>query len=344
MINVGIVGFGLAGRYFHAYLIDLAEGLKVYAISTRNLERQQAAAEVYPDVKIYATLDEMLLDDGVDLIVIATPHDTHRDFAIKAMAAGKHVVTDKIMCMNVTEAREMIEASEQNSVMLSIFHNRRWDWDYLTVQKVIADGLLGDPYLFQVAIMRYSEPRGWRAVGGESGGILFDWPAHFVDQALQLIPAPVESVYCTIQYRDKFDSDIGNYAKLLLNFSNGVLYEIEISNLAGFAKPHWYVLGDQGSLIKYGLDPQEGPMKAGDIDAAAEDPAERARVWTTVKGEAEEMVIDSVRGSWKAYYQNISDVLNHGADLAVKPAEVYQAMRVYDAAMTSAQTGQVVRL
>ena len=344
MINAAVVGYGYSGKSFHSYLIGLADGINLYAISTRNPERQKSAARDHPDARIYSNIDELLSDDKVDLVVLATPHNTHRDLAIKAMDAGKNVITDKIMCMNAREAKEMIEASKRNNVMLSVFHNRRWDWDYLTVKKVIEDGLLGKPYLFEVAIMGYRKPRGWRAVKAQSGGILYDWPAHFIDQALQLVPAEVEKVFCDIKYRDKWDIDIGNYAKLLISFSNDVLYQIGIGNLAAIRKPRWYILGHLGGLIKYGLDPQEGPMRKGNIDAAEEDPANRAQVCTMASGKREEMVIDSVRGSWKSYYQNISDVLNKGADLAVKPEEVYKAMRVYDAAMKSAETGKVVIL
>jgi scyllo-inositol 2-dehydrogenase (NADP+) len=344
MINAAVVGYGYAGRSFHCYLIGLADGLNLYAISTRDPERQKAASAAYPNAKIYSNIDELLADDNVDLVVLATPHNTHKALAIKAMDAGKNVVTDKIMCMNAKEAEEMIEASKRNNVMLSVFHNRRWDWDYLTVRKVIDDGLLGEPYLFQIAIIGYGKPRGWRAVKAQSGGILYDWPAHFVDQALQLVPVEVESVFCEIKYRDTWDIDIGNYANLLINFSNDVLYQMEIGNLGTIRKPRWYILGDKGGLIKYGLDPQEGPMCQGDIDAAEENPDERARICTMVSGKREEIVMDSVRGSWKSYYQNISDVLNKGAELAVKPEQVYKAMQVYDAAMKSAEIGEVVRL
>ncbi|MCH8293472.1 Gfo/Idh/MocA family oxidoreductase [Candidatus Poribacteria bacterium] len=344
MVNAAVIGYGYAGRCFHTYLIGLAEGLNLYAIASRNAERRQSATENYPGVKSYETIDQVIADDEVQLVVLATPHDTHAELAIKAMDAGKHLVTDKIMCMNAAEADAMIEASERNGVMLSVFHNRRWDWDYLTVKKVIEDGLLGEPYLFQVGIMRYGPPRGWRGSKAQSGGILFDWPAHFVDQALQLVQAPVKTVFCDIHYGTRWDIDIGNYANLIIKFENDVRYQIEISNLAKVDKPRWYVIGERGGLIKYGLDPQEGPMVAGDIDAAEEDPANYAKVCTEADGENRELVVESVRGTWKSYYQNISDVLNNGAELAVKPEEVRRTMAVYDAAMRSSETGETVRL
>jgi scyllo-inositol 2-dehydrogenase (NADP+) len=344
MINVAVIGYGYAGKCFHAYLVGLADGLKLYAIAARSPERRAAAANDHPGVKIYETIDQAIADDAVNLVVLATPHDTHAPLAIQAMDAGKHVVTDKIMCMNAQEADAMIAASKRNNVMLSIFHNRRWDWDYLTVKKVIADGLLGTLYLFQVAIMRYGAPRGWRGVKAQSGGILYDWPAHFVDQALQLVNAPVKTVFCDIYYSARLDTDIGNYANLIIKFENDVRYQIEISNLAKVEKPRWYVLGDLGGLIKFGLDPQEPAMVQENIDAAKENPATYAKVWTEAGGEKRDLVIESVRGSWKSYYQNISDVLNKGAELIVKPEQVRRAMQVYNAAMKSSETGEAVRL
>ncbi len=344
MINTAVIGYGYAGRAFHSYLVGLADGLNLYAIATRDAERREAARQKYANARIYQTIDEVIADNAVALVVLATPHDTHAELAIRAMDAGKHVVTDKIMAMNTAEADAMISASQLNNVMLSVFHNRRWDWDYLTVKKVIAAGLLGTPYLFQVAIMRYGRPGGWRSIKEHSGGILYDWPAHFVDQALQFVQAPVETVFCDIHYNPKWDIDIGNYANLIIKFQNDVRYQIEIGNLSKADKPRWYVVGDLGGLIKYGLDPQEGPMRDGNIDAAEEDPANYAKVWTEADGESRELVVESVRSTWKSYYQNISDVLNRGAELAVKPEEVRKTMQVYDAAMKSAETGETVHL
>ena len=344
MINVGVVGYGYSGRAFHTYLVGLADGLRLHGIAARKQPVRDVAAENHPDARIYGSLDEMLEDDDIQLVVLATPHNTHRDLAIQAMDAGRHVVTDKIMAMNAREAQEMIDAAERNDVMLSVFHNRRWDWDYLTVRKVLDEGLIGEPYFFQAAIMGFGGPRGWRGDKAASGGILFDWPAHFMDQALQLVPAPVESVFCDIVYRDVWPIDIGNYGLVHMQFANGVRYEIEISNLAAVPKPRWYVLGDKGALVKYGLDPQEGPMNQRRIDEAEESPETYAHVYMVEDRVRNEEIIPSVRGSWKNYYQNISDVLNKGADLVVKPEQVLQAMRVFDAAMESADTGTVVKL
>ena len=342
MIKVGIVGYGFAGRGFHAYLVSRVPELRLAAVASRDPERRRRAEQDY-GVATFGTLDELLDRGGVDLVVVATPHDTHAALATQAMAAGKHVVVDKVMCLNAAEADAMIDASRRHGVLLSVFHNRRWDWDYLTVKKAIDDGLLGAPYLIETAVMRYRAPRGWRGNPTASGGLLYDWGAHLIDHALQLVPGPVELVTCEIQHRG-WGAGIGSYARLLLRFAGGVLYGIELGNLARIDKPRWLVLGERGALVKHGLDPQEPAMLAGNIEAAAEDPANRARLRTDLDGLASEIVVDSIRGDWTDYYRNIAGALAGQVDLAVKPEEVRRAMAVFDAAMASAQTGETVRL
>jgi len=341
-INAAVVGYGFAGKSFHSYLIGLADGLNLYAVSTRNPERRAAAAKEH-NVKTYATIDELIKDDNVGLVVLAVPHDVHAEMAIKAMDAGKNVVVDKAMCMNTAEADAMIESSKKNNVMLSIFQNRRWDGGYLTIKKVIEDGLLGDVFLIQVAILGYGKPRTWRGVKSQVGGQIYDWGAHLVDQALQLVPSKVDTVFCDTQHR-KWDIDIESHLNCIIRFQNGVSYGIELSNISRINKPRWSVYGDLGTLVKNGLDPQERAMINGNIDASVEPPENRAKVITEVNGEVKEMIIDTIPGNWKAYYQNISDVLNKGAELAVKPEEVRENMRLIDAVMESAEKGVSVKM
>jgi scyllo-inositol 2-dehydrogenase (NADP+) len=344
MVNVGIIGYGYAGRSFHAYLISLADGLNVTAVATRDEGRRQQAQKEY-NVKTYATIDELLADKDVQLVVIATPHDTHAELAVKTMNAGKHCVVDKVMCLNAAEADTMMAASQKNNVLLSVFHNRRWDGDFLTVQQVLQSGLMGEPFLFESSVGRYGAPRRWRAEKALVGGVLYDWGAHLIDQALQLVPSEVTTVFCDVSNRH-WDTDVGTHAKLLLKFANGVLFQIEVSYLCRAEKPRWMVLGELGAFTKFGLDPQESALVAGNIDAAREDPAHRAKVRTEINGVAGELTIETVRGSWKSYYQNISDALNKNAELTVKAEQVRRQMQILDAAMKSAaeQASVMVRV
>ncbi|MEM2936172.1 MAG: Gfo/Idh/MocA family oxidoreductase, partial [Candidatus Bathyarchaeia archaeon] len=143
-INVGVIGYGYSGRNFHSYLIRLEKRLNLYAVCARNPMKRQLA-EKERGVKTFSNVNDMLRDENIHLVVVATPHDTHAELAIKAMEAGKHVVVEKIMYMNVAEANAMIEAGKRNKVMLTIFHNRRWDGDYLTIRKILDEGPLGRP-------------------------------------------------------------------------------------------------------------------------------------------------------------------------------------------------------
>jgi scyllo-inositol 2-dehydrogenase (NADP+) len=339
---VGIVGFGSAGRRFHPYLLGRVPDVRLVAVATRAPARRAQAAQQL-GVATYETVDDLLERGGVDLVVVATPHDTHREIACRVMDAGKHCVVEKIMALTGAEAREMVAAARRNGVLLSVFQNRRWDWDFCTVKRVIEAGLIGAPYLFEIGRFGYRPQGGWRGEPAVGGGLLFDWGAHFIDQALQLVPGPAASVTCDVQYRG-WGARIGSYARLLIRFASGVLYSIEIGNLARHAKPHWLVLGERGALVKHGFDPQEPAMLAGDIEAAAEDPTHRARVTTEVGGLVTEMVVESVRSDWTDYYRNVADALLGRAELIVTPEQAARAMAVVDAAMESARTGQAVRI
>jgi len=341
-INAAVVGYGRAGKHFHAMMVDRTDGLNLYAVSTRDPERRKAAEEDY-GVKTYAGLDELLKDDAVDLVIIATPHNTHAELCIQAMDAGKHTVTDKIMCMNTTEADAMIEASRRNDVLLSVFHNRRWDMDFLTIQNVIDDGLLGPVFLIESTVLGYGQPGGWRSRKDACGGHLFDWGAHLADQACLLAGCKPKTVYTTTQHR-KWEIEVESHHRTHVVFESGLEFFIELSRLSRIPKPRWRVVGEEGALVKEGRDTQETYMDRGELEKAVDPPENYAFVKTAVDGEVKEMTIPTLKGDWLAYYRNISDVLNHGADLAVKPEQVRDSVAIVEGAMKSAETGQVVDL
>lgn len=339
MIRTAIVGYGLAGRLFHAYLVSRTEGLELVAVASRDPVRR-AQAEQDWSVDTWETLTDLLADDRIELIILATPHDTHASLAIEAMEAGRHVVVDKVMCMNPAEAEDMISVSRRRGVMLSVFHNRRWDWGYLTVRKAVEDGLLGDPFLVERAVHRFRASRGWRTSRAKSGGLLYDWGAHLIDQGLQLLGARPEAVHCK-GHKHRWEGDIEDHVTCTLYFESGAEYRMEISNLSPISKPHWYVLGTRGALVKTGLDPQENWMKKGEIESAVEAPEDRVRIAVERNGEMMESILDPVKGSWVDYYRNVAAVLERGAELAVKPGEMLDLMKVLDAATASLESGHV---
>lgn len=342
MFKVGIVGYGFAGRGLHSYLVRRTNGLQLAGIVSPSLEKRQQASLEY-GVPTYENLEQLLNDDEIEIVILATPHHLHAQQAILTMNAGKHCIVDKVMCMNAAEAQAMLEAAERNRVLLSVFQNRRWDWDFLTLQKALQTGLIGEPFRFESKVSRYRPPRQlWRTTKSAMGGILYDWGAHLIDQALQLIPNPLEHVYCTISNRH-WPIDIGTHCQLILKFANDLIFEIEISYLCCVERPRWTVLGTLGAITKYGLDPQETAILSGDLTKAAENPAERMQIYYEQNGARHQQIFESVRGSWQEYYKNIVDVLNGRAELIVKPATVAKQIQILDAAMESAASGEVVK-
>jgi len=336
-VRVGIVGYGFAGRGFHAYLLTHEPRLKLAAVASRNEERQRRAEADY-GVRTFETLDQMLEAGGVDLVILATPHDVHATQAVQVMDAGKHCVCDKVMCLTGAEADAMIAARDRNGVFFSIFHNRRWDGDYLTIRKALDADLLGAARFFEIGIWRYGPPRSWRGQKSAVGTIMHDWGAHFVDQMFQIVPGRVVSVTARAQHHWPH-LDVESYLGVDVTFDTGVLYRIELSNQARLGKPHWYIVGERGTLVKEGVDPQEAQMLRGDITAAREDPAEYARVATEVGGLAAEMRLQTLRGDWTAYYRNVADALLDGAEPAVKAEEARRGVLLLETVQESIRTG-----
>jgi scyllo-inositol 2-dehydrogenase (NADP+) len=317
--------------------------LELYAVSTRDPgRRQQAAQDLH--VKTYPSVGELLEDDEVQLVTIATPHDTHKELAIRCLEAGRHVVTDKIMCLSTTEADSMMEAASRNGRMLSVFHNRRWDGGYLTLRAAIADGLLGDLWVVESRVVGWGRPRPdrWRSQRRHGGGSLRDWGAHLTDQALQLIDSPVVSVYCDMLYTAP-QVDVETSARCCLTFENGVRYVTETGSISALPRPRWYVRGSKGAFRKFGLDPQENAFRQGQIISGLPLPAdERAEVRIETETGMETRVLEAIPGNWPAYYQNIADHLLRDAELIVKPEQVRRAVAVIETAAESADKGRAI--
>ncbi len=338
-VRVGIVGYGYAGRVFHAPLIAQAAGLELYAVASRDEGRRMQAQRDW-GVTVYASPEELFADPKVDLVVIATPHDTHHPLTKAALQAGKHVVVDKPFTLTVAEADDLIAEAKKQNRLLSVFHNRRWDWDFLTVQKVWKSGWLGEVWLAELNVGRYGPTGRWRAERQQMGSLLHDWGVHLVDQALLLMGRP-KQVIAWRHFR-VWQLSVESFFRTVFDYGDGRTVTIEVNNLRKAERPRWYVLGDKGGLIKYGLDPQEDALRQGDITKAREAPEHRARVWTELDGHTAEMVLDSVRGDWREFYRNIAAVLNNGAELAVRPEEAREVIRMVELSLQSAETGTPV--
>ncbi len=334
--HAAVIGYGFAGKSFHSYLIGLTPGLVLRGIASRDpATRERIVAERH--CRAYESFDEVLADPNVDLVVLATPNDVHAEYSIRALQAGKNVVTDKPMCLSLAECDSMIAAAEQSDRLLTVFQNRRWDGDFLTLRQTMESGALGDVRWLEMAWHNFGPSGGWRGKVESGGGRFYDLGAHLVDQLMLLFPARPTKVYCRMHH-DFPNSEVESEAFIVVEFEDGRTGVCDLSSLAAIKKPRFYARGTKGAFIKYGLDPQENAMKAGDIDAAREDPANYARL----SDGKEETTIPTLPGRWRNFYENVAAVLNEGAEPAVTLSSVRRAVAVLDAALASARTGNTV--
>lgn len=332
-----VIGYGYAGRSFHSYLIRITPGLELHGVSSRNpATRERIVRE--RGCRAYDGFESVIADPNVDLVVLATPTSTHADLAVRALGAGKHVVTDKPMCLTLEECDRMIAAAKESGRTLNVFQNRRWDGDFLTVKSLIDEGRLGDVRWIEMAWQKFGPPGGWRGSRASGGGRFHDLGAHLLDQLLLLFPQAIDTVYCRMQY-DFPDHDVESHAMIVVGFADGVTGVCDVSSMSARSKPRFHVFGTKGTFVKHGLDPQEEALKAGDIDAAREDEALFGRVYDA----KEEAIVPTLPGRWRSYYENIADVLAGKAEPAVKLAENRRVMAVLDAALRSARSNQVIR-
>ncbi|MFD9397670.1 Gfo/Idh/MocA family oxidoreductase [Streptomyces sp. NPDC060011] len=353
-LRVGLVGYGLAGSVFHAPLIASTEGLTLDTVVTSNPERQeQARAEFGDGLRFAATPDDLWARaDELDLIVIASPNKTHVPIATAALKAGLPVVVDKPIAGTAAEARELAALADERGLLLSVFQNRRWDNDFLTLQGLIAEGELGDVWRFESRFERWRpQPKGgWRESGdpAEIGGLLYDLGSHVVDQALVLF-GPAASVYAESDIR-RPGAATDDDTFIAITHTSGVRSHLYVSATTAQLGPCFRVLGSQAGYVKYGLDPQEADLREGKRPGGASPwGVEPQSLWGRV-GSGESPLTGggrpqpTVPGAYPAYYAAVAAALRDGAPNPVTAHEAAAALDVLEAARRSAHEGVVVSL
>ena len=336
-----VVGYGLAGRAFHCPLIRRQKGLWLEGIVARDPKVRVEGAEAW-GVRGMASLEEALSDLSVGLVVIATPHDSHAELAVRALEAGKDCVVDKVMALSVEQADRMIAARDASGRMLSVFQNRRWDWDYLTLKRVLEEGGIGRPLLIESSVCRYAAPRSWRGDVRSAGTILHDWGAHLIDQALQLGIGPCRRLSASIIPATWAGVDSGGHGRVSLEFDE-VQFQVETSRICVLDRARFWVVGSEGGLVKYGVDPQEKALRAGRLDEAEESEQERTRIRRhSSVGEVVETCVEPIKGGWDEYYANIAEYLAGRAGLAVTAEQGKEVVCVLEAAERAARDRVVV--
>ncbi|MBK0000708.1 MULTISPECIES: oxidoreductase [Erwiniaceae] len=341
-IRVGLVGYGFASKTFHAPLIAGTAEMELAAVSSSDATKVHAD---WPSVQVVADPQALFDDPTIQLIVIPTPNDTHFPLAKAALDAGKNVVVDKPFTVTLSQARELDALAKAKGLLLSVFHNRRWDSDFLTVKSLLADGTLGEVRYFESHFDRFrlEVKQRWREQKGPGSGIWYDLGPHLIDQALQLFGSPVAINVDTTELRPGAQTTDYFHATLIYPQRRVVLHG---SMLVAAESPRYQIHGTQGSYVKYGLDPQEDALKAG-----ARPPQEdwgydmRDGVVTLVNGDVlAEKTLLTIPGNYPAYYAAIRDALNGVGENPVKAEEAIQVMELIELGLQSAEKRQTLSL
>ena len=335
-VAVGLIGYGYVGSVFHAPLIRSVPGLLLRRIACRD---PAGPRRDHPDVLWDADHRAMLDDPEIGLVVIATPNASHFPLAQAALRAGKHVVLEKPFVVSVAEGEVLLALAHERGCLLSAFHNRRWDSDFLTLRYVIASGQLGKVYRYEAQYDRYAPlvKARWREDATPGGGLLYDLGSHLIDQALQLFGMP-RAVFADIASQ-RPGAQADDYFQLLLDYDDGVKVSLHASRLVLRPGPRYQVHGVSGSFSKYGLDTQEAALLRGEGPGhplwGVESPEHRARLTLIDNGATIDGVVDTATGCYQAYYQAMHAAIVDGAPLPVTAEEALDVIRVIDCAQRS---------
>ena len=327
-----LIGYGLAGRAFHAPLIASVEGMRLSAIVSSRTDQVRGD---YPDTAVLSAPDEAFADSSVDLVVVATPNESHFKLAARALEHGKHVVVDKPFATTADEARELMRRAERASRLLSVFHNRRWDADYLTLKRLIADGELGEIVTFESHFDRFRpKPSGnWREKAGPAGGLWFDLGPHLADQALCLFGKPLALFADLAILRDGVAAP--DYFHVLLRYEK-LRVVLTTNFLAAADDLRMIVHGTRASYVKHGFDPQEAALRAGGrpVGDWGRDP----RDGVLKLADGSERIVPSEHGDYRRYYAGVRDAIRGAGPLPVTAAEGLAVMEVLECGERSAAT------
>ncbi|GAB3822935.1 oxidoreductase [Pontibacter rugosus] len=339
-INVGLLGFGMAGSVFHAPFITNVPGLHLAKIRETRPENIKLANTRYPEASIVGHSSEILQDESIDVVVVATPNSTHAALAKEALEAGKHVVVEKPFTVTSAEAEELIELAKSKNKLLAVFQNRRWDSDFKTIRKIIDANMLGDVVEYEAHFDRfrnYLKPDTWKEEAAPGSGIVYDLGTHLIDQALCLFGTPTE-VAAELRVQRK-NSQVTDNFQLTLHYPN-LRVILKAGMLVREPGPRYIISGYKGSFVKYGLDVQEDNLKAGMSPKGAENwRAEPEDIWGKLNTELNGLhivgKIESEPGDYTAFYQNVYNALQGKEQLEISPEQARNTIRVVELAMQS---------
>ena len=352
-VGVGVIGYGLGGRVFHAPFVSAVPGLKLVSIMQRTGD---AAAKAYPGVKIERSIDGTLGDKSVEVVVVSTPNETHFALAKQVLEAGKHVVIDKPFAATSEEALELGRIANSKGLLAIPFHNRRWDGDFLTVKKLLKENAVGRLVTFESHFDRFRPvPREntWKEAENPANGMLFDLGPHLVDQALALFGAP-NAITASVR-ADRDTTAIEDAFDITLHYSapngKGLLAHCRTSYLACINAPRFVLHGTTGSFEKYGLDPQESALEGGAKVPRLGSPEpwlqEKESAWgklvvAPVPSDPAMLVERQVKtepGDYRGFYANVRDAVLGTAPPALTAEDGYRIIKLLEMARESSTKG-----
>jgi scyllo-inositol 2-dehydrogenase (NADP+) len=336
---VGWAVIGLGMGLWHARYISKSPGLRLVALCDSDAKRLAEQAKQFPGVRTYSSVDAVLKDPEVEGVSLVLPHDMHASMAIRFLKSGRHVVVDKPFCLTVAEGRRMIAVARVKRLLLSVFHNRRWDADYVAIQRAVDKGAIGKVRYLESRISGAGRLREgtWRADRRQMGGLLYDWCAHLIDQALHLIPARPVSVYGFAQ-RDiptKAGFDVEDRMHALIHFADGATALVA------------WAMNSPAPMPRFLLEGERGGIRSQNAVHSSEKPKGKEGVELITPGADGKMatrIVPLAQVDWSAYYRNIGSALRGREPLAVTPEEALRPVAVAEAAYQSVRTGRPVRL
>ena len=353
-VNTALCSFGMSGWVFHAPFIATNPHFNLYAVWERS---KNLAEEKYPGVITYKTLEEMLADAAIELVIVNTPNYTHYDYTKKALLAGKHVVVEKPFTATVKEAGELIELAKKQNKKLSVYQNRRYDSDYKTIKKILDEKLLGDLVEAEFHFDRYSEnisPKAHKEIPGPGTGTLYDLGSHLIDQALQLFGMP-ESIFADIRIVRPI-SKVDDYFDLLLYYPK-LRVRIKSSYQVREPLPGYILHGSKGSFIKPKTNIQEILLQAGEVPGTAdwgiESESERGLLHTEKNARLNDEVgqgdvireyIQSEKGNYGDYYNAMYEAIRNDKPVPVSAEDGLNVIKIIEAAFKSSNEKKVVEI
>jgi predicted dehydrogenase len=344
-VRTGLTSFGMSGRVFHAPLLYTNSGFELSAILERTRDE---ARSFYPQLRVYRTYRELLRDRGIELIIVNTPDHLHYEMTKEALIAGKHVVVEKPFTQRYTDGMELAELADKKNLVLSVFHNRRWDGDFMTVKKVVEEKLLGQLVDYESHFDRFRNiirEDTWKEESHGGVGTLFNLGSHLIDQVMVLFGRPL-SVYATI-FTFRPGGKIDDNFELILEYP-GMRVTAKSSLLVREPGPRYALHGTQGSFLKWGIDPQEEKLKAGNLPVGDEWGTEKEEDWgilnSTINGKHFRGKLETLPGNYHGYYDNIYKAIREGIKPEVTAYDAATVIRIINAAWDSHLRGMKIHL